>query len=126
MKTRFKVGMTVWDDVLYHGIEGKVIEHRSCGDYPIIVVFGSSKCSYTPDGRLVKDNLPTLSCVPYTFELPEQPHQFEVGDAVLCRDEVSKWFGGRVDEFRDGKPVVLEHRWHEVIPFDFDRMGTKN
>lgn len=43
----------------------------------------------------MKRRKPTLSEVPYTFELPEQPLRFEVGEAVLYRDEdYQLWAGG--------------------------------
>ena len=71
METIFKVGDKVWDDVLYPGLEGEVISH---GPVKMMVYFDGESTlghAYWLDGRIVREAKPTLSKVPYTFELPK-------------------------------------------------------
>jgi hypothetical protein len=71
METIFKIGDKVWDDVLYPGLEGRVLSH---GPVKILVYFADKSTlgnAYWPDGRIVREAKPTLSKVPYTFELPK-------------------------------------------------------
>ena len=53
MKTLFKVGMKVYDQIVFPNEEGEVIEIRDYKDYPILVETESGNTySYTLDGRV--------------------------------------------------------------------------
>lgn len=73
MKTIFKIGMTVYDQVVFPNMEGKVVDINVCSSFPVKVRReDGSDFSYTADGRYHKDIEPTLSTKPYTFENFEQ------------------------------------------------------
>ena len=69
MKTVFKEGMKVYDQLNFSDKGGIVVE--VCNDeedeYPIGVSFENEtgRNYYTPEGRFRKDNIPTLSTNPY-------------------------------------------------------------
>ena len=69
MKTVFKVGQEVFDQVYYPGIKGKVVEIDNDGDFPIRVEFGVFEGSYKLDGRANNFQVPTLSTKHYEMEL---------------------------------------------------------
>lgn len=73
MRTIFKIGMTVYDQVVFPNMEGKVVDINVCSSFPVKVRReDGSDFSYTADGRYHKDIEPTLSTKPYTFENFEQ------------------------------------------------------
>ena len=73
MKTIFKIGMTVYDQVVFPNMEGKVVDINEYSSFPVKVRReDGSDFSYTADGRYHKDIEPTLSTKPYTFENFEQ------------------------------------------------------
>ena len=75
METVFKVGMKVYDQVVFPNMEGKVVDINEYSSLPVIVrcKYGKSgDLSYTADGRFYKDIEPTLSTKPYTLENFEQ------------------------------------------------------
>lgn len=73
MRTIFKIGMTVYDRVVFPNMEGKVVDINVCSSFPVKVRReDGSDFSYTADGRYHKDIEPTLSTKPYTFENFEQ------------------------------------------------------
>ena len=75
MKTVFKVGMKVYDQLVFPDKEGKVISVVESDDYPIKVHYKGLKInelSYTTDGRYYTDIKPTLATKPYIFEGFEQ------------------------------------------------------
>lgn len=67
MKTVFKVGMTVYDQVNFPDEEGVVIKIDSF-PCPIIVEFDKEKYSYRLDGSFQFGAKPTLSTKPYEVE----------------------------------------------------------
>ena len=87
MKTVFKVGMKVYDQVNFPNEEGEVIEIRDYKDYPILVETESGNTySYTLDGRVFLKQTPTLSISPYKLEGFRQVPTF--GEALKwLRDE---------------------------------------
>ena len=75
MKTVFKVGMKVYDQLVFPDKEGKVISVVESDDYPIKVHYkglGINELSYTTDGRYYTEIKPTLATKPYIFEGFEQ------------------------------------------------------
>lgn len=73
MKTIFKVGMKVYDQIVFPTEEGEVIEIRNYKNYPVLVETESGNTySYTLDGRVSLKQTPTLSISLYTFQGFEQ------------------------------------------------------
>lgn len=132
MKTTFKVGDKVWDDVLYPGKNGEIVIVDDMPG-PVVVKFEDQNERYYADGRYYWHCKPTLSKVPYTFQLPEQPVEFEEGDPVLVRDyDVDNWFGARFSAFNDHEEFKYKAtvyngstRWRYCIPFDIEKMGRR-
>jgi hypothetical protein len=125
METIFKVGMKVWDDVIFPGQEGLVEKINEGSVLSIIVSFGDDRESYTPFGAFLGRTAPTLSVVPYEFKLPEQivPHNFKKYDRVLVRDgESKKWLLTLYQQpGKNGCHVTLGNvLWLHCIPFDAD------
>lgn len=131
MKTNFKVGDKVWDDVICHKQEGIIEIIDITLHYPILVRFEDNTKRYTIDGRLLYDRLPTLSKVPYNFELPKQPVEFQEGDPVLVRDsDEFPWIGAKFKRYDNHgfQYVVFESSRYRIahkycIPFDIEKMG---
>ena len=75
MKTIFKVGMTVYDQLVFPDKEGKVINVVESDDFPIKVYYEGleiNELSYTADGRYYTDIKPTLATKLYIIEGFEQ------------------------------------------------------
>lgn len=74
MKTIFKVGMEVYDQIVFPDKKGKVVKIEEDDNYPIKVSLGDSKIMwcYTRDGRHGASLSPTLSTSPYTLQGFEQ------------------------------------------------------
>ena len=73
METIFKVGMKVYDQIVFPTEEGEVIEIRNYKNYPVLVETESGNTySYTLDGRVSLKQTPTLSISLYTFQGFEQ------------------------------------------------------
>jgi len=81
MKTIFKVGMVVYDQVFFGKTPLKIIEVK--GDMTLLVLCGEVTYCYTGDGRFIGDDItsnrhrglsqtPTLSTSPYTLQGFEQ------------------------------------------------------
>lgn len=71
MKTVFKKGQKVYDQVNFPNIEGKILRlySKDCESFPIEVYFGETLICYTIDGRADLYSVPTLSTKPYKVEL---------------------------------------------------------
>lgn len=74
MKTIFKKGMKVYDQVNFPNRKGRVVDVEPSldeDDYPIEVEFEDNYCisCYTFDGRLDSEEIPTLSTKPYKVAL---------------------------------------------------------
>lgn len=86
MKTVFKKGQKVYDQINFPNEEGKVIEIRNYQDYPILVETESGNTySYTLDGRIYLKQTPTLSTSPYTLQ------GFEQNASVRTYEEALDW-----------------------------------
>ena len=75
MKTVFKKGLKVYDQLVFPDKEGKVISVVESDDYPIKVHYKGleiNELSYTADGRYYTDIKATLATKPYIFEGFEQ------------------------------------------------------
>lgn len=74
MKTVFKVGMTVYDQVVFPDKEGQVINIVEKDAFPIKVYLEGIGVthSYTKDGRVIEKISPTLSTSSYTLQGFEQ------------------------------------------------------
>lgn len=97
MKTIFKVGMEVYDQVNFPNKKGKVVDTEPNGeedDYPIEVEFEDNYCSscYTFDGRLDLEEIPTLSTKPYEIELKGFEQKAPVPDFYNVYDRKSHVF----------------------------------
>mgnify|MGYP000922816300 CR=1 FL=1 len=71
MQEIFKVGMEVYDQVNFPNMKGIVKDTHGIGEYCIEVRFNGSRYAhyYNLEGRLEKDQIPTLSTKPYKFDL---------------------------------------------------------
>lgn len=92
MKTVFKVGMEVYDQVNFPNKKGRVVDVEPSldeDDYPIEVEFEDNYCSscYTFDGRLDLEEIPTLSTKPYKVEL----QGFEQKALIPAFEEALEW-----------------------------------
>lgn len=121
--TKFNVGDKVWDDVHFSGKEGIVYKIDEYLIRKIVVRVGNRTLYYTHDGREMGTAKPTLSKVPYTFELPPQPveAEFEEGELVLVRDAIGEIW--RVDRFLEINESSCRYRcsrgiWEQCIKFD--------
>ena len=97
MKTIFKVGMEVYDQVNFPNKKGKVVDTEPNGeedDYPIEVEFEDNYCSscYTFDGRLDLEEIPTLSTKPYEIEFKGFEQKAPVPDFYNVYDRKSHVF----------------------------------
>ena len=73
MKTIFKVGMKVYDQVYEPDIKGEILDvNMKLSHHPITVQFGSCVRYYTAEGCRGKNTIKTLSTSPYTIQGFEQ------------------------------------------------------
>lgn len=73
MKTVFKVGMKVYDQVYEPDIKGEILDvNMNLSPHPITVQFGSCVRYYTAEGCRGKNTIKTLSTSPYTIQGFEQ------------------------------------------------------
>ena len=73
MKTIFKVGMKVYDQVYEPDIKGEILDvNMKLSPHPITVQFGSCVRYYTAEGCRGKNTIKTLSTSPYTIQGFEQ------------------------------------------------------
>lgn len=90
MKTVFKVGMKVYDQINFPDMEGKVVKiHEDESKYPLGVCFNKKMSIhyYDLEGRFRKENIPTLSTKPYKIEL----QGFEQKAPVPTFEDAIKW-----------------------------------
>jgi len=73
MKTVFRVGMDVYDQVFEPDIKGEVVDvNMKISPHPITVKFGSYVRYYTAEGCRGRNQIRTLSTSPYTLQGFEQ------------------------------------------------------
>lgn len=106
MKTVFKVGMKVYDQVNFPDIEGEVIR---ISDYPcpIIVEFECEKYSYRLDGSFQLGAKPTLSTSPYKVEF----QGFEQKAPARTYEKAVNW----IENNKSYKPAYVEVNEKEKV-----------
>ena len=73
MKTVFKVGMKVYDQIYEPDVKGEVLDvNLDISPHPITVKFGSCVRYYTAEGCRGRNQIRTLSTSPYTIQGFEQ------------------------------------------------------
>ena len=90
MKTVFKEGMKVYDQINFPDMEGKVVKiHEDESKYPLGVCFNKKMSIhyYDLEGRFRKENIPTLSTKPYKIEF----QGFEQKAPVRTYEEAVEW-----------------------------------
>ncbi len=90
MKTVFKVGMKVYDQINFPDMEGKVVKiHEDESKYPLGVCFNKKMSIhyYDLEGRFRKENIPTLSTKPYKIEF----QGFEQKAPAPTYEDAVKW-----------------------------------
>ena len=114
MKTVFKVGMKVYDQIVFPNEEGEVIEIRDYKGYPILVETESRNTySYTLDGRVFLKQTPTLSISPYKLEGFRQTPTF--GEALKwLRDE---YLDESVTYKIDGEKYFADYYYSKNAPY---------
>ena len=94
MKTVFKVGMEVYDQVFEPDIKGEVLDvNTEIPHHPITVLFGHNTCYYTAEGCRGKHKIRTLSTSPYTIQ------GFEQKAPIPTIEDALDWFNS--DEFKN-------------------------
>jgi len=114
MKTVFKVGMEVYDQIVFPNEKGKVIEIRDYKNYPVLVETESGNTySYTLDGRVFFKQTPTLSISPYKLEGFRQAPTF--GEALKwLRDE---YLDESVTYKIDGEKYFADYYYSKNAPY---------
>ena len=81
MKTEFKVGQKVWDEIHFPGEEGVIqsIEGNEEIGIELYVSFPSEDVEYSVNGAYIIDQTPTLKPYPYTLEFKEKKFEPVVG-----------------------------------------------
>lgn len=69
MKTVFKVGMEVYDQIVFPDKQGVIIDIEDKNVYPVIVKVGKDNLYYRLDGAFNIGTIPTLSTKPYKLEM---------------------------------------------------------
>lgn len=86
MKTVFKVGMKVYDQIYEPDVKGEVLDvNLDISPHPITVKFGSCVRYYTAEGCRGKNQIRTLSTSPYRIE------GFEQKEPVPTFEDAIKW-----------------------------------
>lgn len=86
MKTVFKVGMKVYDQIYEPDVKGEVLDvNLDISPHPITVKFGSCVRYYTAEGCRGKNQIRTLSTSPYRIE------GFEQKKPVPTFEDAIKW-----------------------------------
>lgn len=91
MKTVFKVGMKVYDQLNFPNKKGVIVEisNDENDPYPVEVSFENEvgRYYYTPEGRFNKKHIPTLSTKPYEVVL----EGFEQKTPAITYEEAEEW-----------------------------------
>lgn len=107
MKTVFKKGMKVYDQLVFPDKEGKVISVVESDDFPIKVHYEGleiNELSYTADGRYYTDIKATLATKPYIFE------GFEQKAPLPTFEEVIKEACSKGDYYRLAENLVVPNK----------------
>ena len=95
MKTVFKVGMKVYDQVFEPNIKGEVIDVNMELSHPITVLFGHNTRYYTAEGCRGQHKIRTLSTSPYKIE------GFEQKKLSPTYEEAVKWCIENLKDYRE-------------------------
>ena len=96
MKTVFKVGMKVYDQIYEPDVKGEVLDvNLDISPHPITVKFGSCVRYYTAEGCRGRNQIRTLSTSPYRIEGFEQKAPTPTYDSV------------RTEKFKKGEYVSI-------------------
>ena len=135
MKTVFKVGMKVYDQLMFPDKEGIVLtinykpekffnedvfDENYVHPYPIEVEFGSETMLYTSDGNSGFMDFPTLSTKPYQVEF----HGFEQNTTIPTFEEVTVWLHSRKNAYIKQVPVMEEYYTSEEEYKAFEALKT--
>lgn len=106
MKTVFKVGMKVYDQVYEPDVKGEVLDvNLDISPHPITVKFGSCVHYYTAEGCRGKNQIRTLSTSPYRIE------GFEQKEPAPTYKEAVKW----IENNKSYKPAYVEVNEKEKV-----------
>lgn len=84
MKTIFKEGMEVYDQIYEPDVKGKVLDvNMQISPHPITVKFGSCVRYYTAEGCRGRNQIRTLSTSPYTLQGFEQKELIPTYEEVI-------------------------------------------
>lgn len=86
MKTVFKVGMKVYDQIVFPNKQGVITDIEDGNVYPVVVNVGKDNLYYRLDGSFNIGTIPTLSTKPYKLEM----QGFEQKTHAPTYDEVIK------------------------------------
>ena len=95
MKTVFKIGMKVYDQVFEPDIKGEVIDVNMELSHPITVLFGHNTRYYTAEGCRGQHKIKTLSTSPYKIE------GFEQKKPSPTYKEAVKWCIKNLKDYRE-------------------------
>jgi hypothetical protein len=115
METIFKIGMKVYDQFVFPGKEGQIIEICDNLDYPIRVSLDGQEIShaYTKDGRYAITLNPSLSTKPYKIEGFSQKPTFNEALKWL-RD---KYLGESITYKIDGEKYFVDYYYSKNAPY---------
>lgn len=138
MKTVFKEGMEVYDQLNFPNKKGVIVEisNEENDPYPVEVSFENEagRNNYTPDGRFSKKHIPTLSTKPYEivlegFEQKAPPPTFEKAEKKLKYDRDKYAYfdlaGRNILYPKSVSPEVFEALRQLVILRDYYNEGWK-
>ena len=98
MKTVFKVGQKVYDEVNFPGKEGVIIDTNKNNKLNLVVKFDNVNYLYTLKGiYLGCKGTPTLSTKPYKIEFKG----FEQKEPAKTYEEALKWCIGNLKDYRE-------------------------
>lgn len=96
MKTVFKEGMEVYDQIYEPDVKGEVLDvNMQISPHPITVKFGSCVRYYTAEGCRGRNQIRTLSTSPYTIQ------GFEQKAPAKTYEEALKWCIGNLKDYRE-------------------------
>ena len=96
MKTVFKKGMKVYDQIYEPDVKGEVLDvNLDISPHPITVKFGSCVRYYTAEGCRGKNQIRTLSTSPYRIE------GFEQKEPAPTYKEAVKWCIENLKDYRE-------------------------
>ena len=95
METVFKVGMKVYDQLVFPNKKGVITDIEEGNVYPLVVKVENGNLHYRLDGAFNIGTIPTLSTNPYKIEM----QGFEQKAPAPTIEEALDWFNS--DEFKN-------------------------